>query len=248
ARLCAPRPCSTPSPVTSAPDPAGNTLPASAETASTSPNSTFPSVSSCVSTRITSPGATRYCFPPARITAYINSPSCSCGDGASPCPSRAELGRYQYCACCFPATACDRTRGAAPERVRKYRQTQPVYRGLWKSVKRNVDAAAIPQREAAKKRCPSVLLDLGMDEMTEEIRMTFCGPISGKEAWRYSPERQERPGGGAEQRGRPKTVTRDQGERLGEAISCRNSAVIKRAQRTWLVSLRATAFRLSAKK
>ena len=34
-----------------------------------------------------------------------------------------------------------------------------------------------------------------MDKKAEEIRMTFCGPISGKEAWRYSPERQERPGG-----------------------------------------------------
>src|SRR5260370_1476317 len=115
-------------------------------------------------------------------------------------------------------------------------------------VKDTTPNSAIPQREAAKKRCPSVLLDLGMDEKTEEIRTTFCGPISGKEACRYSPERQERLGGGTEQRGRPKRVTRDQGERLGEVISCRNSAVIKRAQRTWLVSLRAAAFRLSAKK
>src|ERR1700693_2359215 len=72
-----------------------------------------------------------------------------------------------------------------------------------------VELPAIPQREAANKRCPSVLLDWGIDEMTEEIGMTFCGPISGKEACRYSPERQERSGGGTEQRGRPKTVTRD---------------------------------------
>jgi hypothetical protein len=35
----------------------------------------------------------------------------------------------------FPATATDRKRGAAPERFRKYRQTQLVYRVLWKSVK-----------------------------------------------------------------------------------------------------------------
>jgi hypothetical protein len=59
---------------------------------------------------------------------------------------------------------------------------------------------AIPQREAAKNRRPSVLLDLGIDEMAEEIRMTFCGPISGKEACRYSPERQGRSGGGTERR------------------------------------------------
>jgi hypothetical protein len=74
-----------------------------------------------------------------------------------------EAGRYRStrrkeaplalaCACCFPAAASDRKRGAAPERVRKYRQTHPVYRVLSKSVKRqtvmadretraNVDAA-----------------------------------------------------------------------------------------------------------
>src|SRR5260370_34650193 len=123
-----------------------------------------------------------------------------------------------------------------------------ILRGRAGQVNESLGDSAIPQREAAKKRCPSVLLDLGIDEKTEEIRMTFCGPISGKEACRYSPERQERPGGGTEQRGRPKTVTRDQGDRLGEVISGRNAAVIKRAQRTWLVSLRAAAFRLSAKK
>ena len=117
-----------------------------------------------------------------------------------------------------------------------------ILESVSRQVNESNEVPAIPQREAAKKRCPSVLLDLGMDEKTEEIRMTFCGPISGKEACRYSPERQERPGGGTEPRGRPKTVTRDQGERLGEVISCRNSAVIKRAQRTWLVSLRAAAF------
>jgi hypothetical protein len=33
--------------------------------------------------------------------------------------------------------------------------------------------AAIPQREAAKNRRPSVLLDLRIDEMAEEIRMTL---------------------------------------------------------------------------
>jgi hypothetical protein len=38
----------------------------------------------------------------------------------------------------FLATASDRKRGAAPERFRKYRQTQLVYRALLKSVKRVV--------------------------------------------------------------------------------------------------------------
>jgi hypothetical protein len=77
--------------------------------------------------------------------------------------------------------------------------------------------------------------------------MTFWGPLSGKEACRYRPERPVRSGGGREQRGRPKAVTRDRGSGRGEAISCRNSAVIKRAQRTWLGSSGAAAFRLSAK-
>src|SRR5882724_2550721 len=50
------------------------TLPSSLETASTG-NSTRPSVPvTSFSTRTTSPGATRYCFPPARITAYIRLP------------------------------------------------------------------------------------------------------------------------------------------------------------------------------
>jgi len=39
----------------------------------------------------------------------------------------------------FPATASNRKRGAVPERVRQYRQTQLVYRALWKSVKPNTD-------------------------------------------------------------------------------------------------------------
>jgi len=38
----------------------------------------------------------------------------------------------------FSATACDRKRGATPERVRKYRQTQPFYRALWKTVNQAV--------------------------------------------------------------------------------------------------------------
>ena len=59
--------------------------------------------------------------------------------------------------------------------------------------------AAIPQREAAKRGCPSVLLELRMDEMAEEIRKTFFGPVSGPEACRYSPEREGRSGGGTDQ-------------------------------------------------
>jgi len=66
---------------------------------------------------------------------------------------------------------------------------------------------------------------LDVEEKAREIRLTFCGAISGKEAQRYAPERQGRSGGARKPRGRPKAVTRDQGERLGEAISCRSSAV-----------------------
>src|ERR1019366_5007593 len=54
------------------------------------------------------------------------------GRGFAPSAAR----QIQSCACCFPAAASDRKRGAAPERVRKYRQTQLVYRASWKSVKR----------------------------------------------------------------------------------------------------------------
>ena len=68
-------------------------------------------------------------------------------------------------------------------------------------------------------------MDLDVEEKAREIRLRFCGAISGKEGYRYAPERLGRSGGGMKQRGRAKAVTRDQGERLGEAISCRNSAV-----------------------
>src|ERR1039457_2284940 len=54
------------------------------------------------------------------------------GRGSAPSAAR-QIRSY---ACCFPAAASDRKRGAAPERVRKYRQTHPVYRAPWKSVKR----------------------------------------------------------------------------------------------------------------
>jgi hypothetical protein len=113
-------------------------------------------------------------------------------------------------------------------------------------------ARCIGASDSATRGCeggnPGAVMDLDVEEKAREIRLTFGGAISGKEAYRYAPERQGRSGGGTKQRGRPKAVTRDQGERLGEAISCRNSAVIRRAQRTWLVSLRAVCFRLSAKK
>src|SRR5215470_1678919 len=73
--ILAPRPSSTTSPTTRA-SPVGRAIsPSDAETASTSLNSTWPSVPvPTFSTRMTSPGATRYCLPPARMTAYILSP------------------------------------------------------------------------------------------------------------------------------------------------------------------------------
>src|SRR3984957_684343 len=123
----------------------------------------------------------------------------------------------------------------------------------------NINSNAVDRRvlrrqysDSATRGCeggnPSVVMDLDVEEKAREIRLRFCEAISGKEAYRYAPERLGRSGGGTKPRGRAKAVTRDQGERLGEAISCRNSAVIRRAQRTWLVSLRAVALRLSAKK
>src|ERR1700693_4734372 len=69
-----PRPCSEMVPLTRA---SANAAPAvtsfaSFTTASTRPNSTSePTSPGSVSTRTSSPGATRYCFPPVSITAYI---------------------------------------------------------------------------------------------------------------------------------------------------------------------------------
>jgi hypothetical protein len=63
---------------------------------------------------------------------------------------------------------------------------------------------------------PSVVMDLDVEEKAREIRLTFCGAISGKEAQRYAPERQGRSGGARKPRGRPKAVTRDQGGGWGK--------------------------------
>jgi len=40
-------------------------------------------------------------------------------------------------------------------------------------VKGGLASAAIPQPRGCDERCPSVLLDLGVGEKAEEIRMTF---------------------------------------------------------------------------
>src|SRR6266576_102865 len=70
--ILAPRLSSTTSPSTRASDWGRAISPSEAETASTSLNSTWLSVPVAnFSTRITSPGATRYCLPPERMTAYI---------------------------------------------------------------------------------------------------------------------------------------------------------------------------------
>src|ERR1700722_7762925 len=129
------------------------------------------------------------------------------------------------------------------------RRTQPF---VIPQIARKFQAERRAGSDSATRGCevgnPSVVMDLDVEEKAREIRLRFCEAITGKEAYRYAPERLGRSGGGTKPRGRAKAVTRDQGERLGEAISCRNSAVIRRAQRTWLVSLRAVALRLSAKK
>src|SRR3990167_7973718 len=50
-------------------------FPSGEETASTRPNSaTLPASPGRLSTRMTSPGMTRYCFPPVSMTAYMNPP------------------------------------------------------------------------------------------------------------------------------------------------------------------------------
>src|SRR6202034_587286 len=73
--ILAPLPSSTNCPTTRAPDSGLPICPSPPDTANISGNSTEPSVPvASFSTRITSPGATRYCFPPARMTAYIRLP------------------------------------------------------------------------------------------------------------------------------------------------------------------------------
>src|SRR5579872_2091476 len=71
------RPCETIFPVTlalAASVPVRNFF-SSVATATTSPNVTSPpTLPGKVSTLTVSPGATRYCFPPDRITAYITPP------------------------------------------------------------------------------------------------------------------------------------------------------------------------------
>src|SRR5580700_8787793 len=51
---------------------------------------------------------------------------------------------------------------------------------------------------------PSVVMDLDVEEKAREIRLRFCGAISGKEAYRYAPERLGRSGRGTKPRGRAK--------------------------------------------
>src|ERR1700684_2726443 len=74
-RILSARPCSTTCPVTKALDDGLPSSPSEPLTASTSSNCTFsPPACDSFSTLITSPGATRYCLPPARITAYMLPP------------------------------------------------------------------------------------------------------------------------------------------------------------------------------
>src|SRR5450631_2618462 len=102
------------------------TLPSSLETASTG-NSTRPSVPvTSFSTRTISPGATRYCFPPARITAYIRLPPSNVVEIQPVYRNpRAHTGATKGPAVLpvFSATALQQPRQASPERVGQYRQT-----------------------------------------------------------------------------------------------------------------------------
>jgi hypothetical protein len=79
----------------------------------------------------------------------------------------------------------------------------------------------------------------------------FAGRFEGPDlARRHAAARLKEEEGQAEARSRgPTQDGKDgEGERLMETISCSHSAVIKRAPKTWLLSLRAATFRFSAKK
>ena len=90
-------------------------------------------------------------------------------------------------------------------------------------------------------------MDLGVDEVGGRFAGRFEGPDLARRHGEARLKEQGRSGGGRS-RGPTEDGKDGQGERLMETISCRNSAVIKRAQRTWLLWLRAAAFRFSAKK
>src|ERR1035441_7144853 len=123
-RILSPRPSPSTSAITLAVD-GLSMLPGSPLTASTSLNSPVWSFDSTLSIFNTSPGATRYCLPPVRITAYINP------------PAQVRLGR------CAPIenssggnfrAACGRSSPAILERTSvltatgRNRQTSVVYR------------------------------------------------------------------------------------------------------------------------
>jgi len=79
----------------------------------------------------------------------------------------------------------------------------------------------------------------------------FAGRFEGPDlARRHAAARLKEKEGQAEARSRGPTQDgkEGEGERLMETISCSHSAVIKRAPKTWLLSLRAATFRFSAKK
>src|ERR1700758_3233337 len=126
--------------------------PSSPDTTSTSPNSTCPSVPvPSFSTRITSPGATRYCLPPARMTAYIALPP----KVPHPAHTNARSGTPTIlCACCVSAAAISAPAGG-PERTRFYRQTQQFYRVAAKSVKHLLGHGGTETRSQPRERDPA---------------------------------------------------------------------------------------------
>src|SRR5579884_2118406 len=134
-----PRPCPTIVPFTFAdprPSPVTSSL-LSRTSVSTRPSSTSaPTSPASVSTLITSPGATRNCFPPASMTAYIivllpverERPRST--PGATPRPSeRQPVNHYDTTALAAAATAVPgavRDRCQAAERVSDARQYGPA--------------------------------------------------------------------------------------------------------------------------
>src|SRR5271168_3114147 len=114
------------SPVTVAPS-ALASVPGSPETASTSEKTTFgasASFSSSFSTFTTSPGATRYCLPPVRITAYIQPPALPLTQARNFFKSYG-MGKYLFTLALLKSSVPDEHR---QQGYRQSRQTNVVYR------------------------------------------------------------------------------------------------------------------------
>ena len=85
----------------------GSNLPSSPEKARTSENSMLPSLWVAVSIRRRSPGATRYCLPPVRMTAYIAKTSAQRGGERLLSQPTANGASSQECCIRLACRTCD---------------------------------------------------------------------------------------------------------------------------------------------